>query len=82
MTHADAWEYEGKWRLGFHVKQSILMNNIYGVDIDERAVETTMLSLYMKLMEDEILAHWSRASSFYPIFAIILSVVTALSDPM
>jgi len=54
LTKADAYkDGEGKWRLGFHVKQIILRNNIYGVDIDERAVEVTMLSLYLKLMENE-----------------------------
>ena len=54
IGRADAYvDGDNNWRLGFHVKQQILVNNIFGVDIDERAVEVTMLSLYLKLMEDE-----------------------------
>ncbi|MGC9315372.1 MAG: DNA methyltransferase, partial [bacterium] len=54
VGRADAYiDGDNNWRLGFHVKQQILVNNIYGVDIDGRAVEVTMLSLYLKLMEDE-----------------------------
>ncbi len=34
-------------------KQKILLNNIYGLDIDEQAVEVTKLSLLLKLMENE-----------------------------
>ena len=34
-------------------KQEILLNNIYGVDIDRQAVEVAQLSLYLKLLEDE-----------------------------
>lgn len=54
VLRADAYiDSENIWRLGFHVKQKILIQNIFGVDIDERAVEGTMLSLYLKLMENE-----------------------------
>jgi len=54
IGRADAYvDGDNNWRLGFHVKQQILVNNIFGVDIDGRAVEVTMLSLYLKLMEDE-----------------------------
>jgi len=54
LNKADAYiDSDGYWRLGFHIKQKILLNNIFGVDIDERAVEVTMLSLYLKLMENE-----------------------------
>jgi adenine-specific DNA-methyltransferase len=34
-------------------KREILLNCIYGVDIDPQAVEVAQLSLYLKLMEDE-----------------------------
>lgn len=34
-------------------KREILVNNIYGVDIDSQAVEVTQLSLFLKLLEDE-----------------------------
>ena len=40
-------------RLSIEEKQRILLNNIYGVDIDPIAVEVTKLSLYLKLLEDE-----------------------------
>lgn len=40
-------------RLTTHYKREILLNNIYGIDIDEQAVEVTQLSLYLKLLEDE-----------------------------
>ncbi|MBL7960902.1 Eco57I restriction-modification methylase domain-containing protein, partial [bacterium] len=33
-------------------RQEILLNNIYGVDIDYQATEVTQLSLYLKLLED------------------------------
>ena len=48
--------YEGAYRLSLKQKQEILTNNIYGVDIDQQAVEVTQLSLYLKLLEDETTA--------------------------
>jgi len=47
---------DGAWRLTLLQKQKILLNNIYGVDIDQQAVEVTQLSLYLKLLEDETTA--------------------------
>jgi len=44
---------DGKWILSLQQKKNILLNNIYGVDIDSQAVEVTQLSLYLKLVEDE-----------------------------
>ena len=41
------------YRLSIEEKQRILLNNIFGVDIDPIAVEVAKLSLYLKLMEDE-----------------------------
>lgn len=35
------------------MKKKILLNNIYGVDIDSGAVEVTKLSLILKLLEGE-----------------------------
>jgi len=46
------------YKLTIDEKQRILTNNIFGVDIDNQAVEVTKLSLYLKLLEDE-----SRESS-------------------
>ncbi|MGV8018642.1 MAG: Eco57I restriction-modification methylase domain-containing protein [Ignavibacteria bacterium] len=42
--------------LSIRQKQNILLNNIYGVDIDHQAVEVTQLSLALKMLEDETLA--------------------------
>lgn len=47
---------EGQWVLSLKQKQDILLNNIYGVDIDYQAVEVTQLSLFLKLLEDETTA--------------------------
>ena len=44
---------EDVWQLSIEQKQSILTNNIYGVDIDAQAVEVSQLSLYLKMLENE-----------------------------
>ncbi len=44
---------EGEWRLTTAEKKRILLNNIYGVDIDRQAVEVTKLSLLLKVLEGE-----------------------------
>ena len=44
---------ENIYKLTIEEKQRILLNNIYGVDIDSQAVEVTKLSLYLKLLENE-----------------------------
>jgi hypothetical protein len=41
----------GEWRLTIQERKRILLNNIYGVDIDSQAVETTKLSLLLKVLE-------------------------------
>jgi len=41
------------WRLTTAEKKRILLNNIYGVDIDAQAVEVTKLSLLLKVLEHE-----------------------------
>ena len=43
----------GDWRLTTAEKKRILLNNIYGVDIDLQAVEVTKLSLLLKVLEGE-----------------------------
>ncbi|MDR0911440.1 MAG: N-6 DNA methylase, partial [Methanobrevibacter sp.] len=48
--------YQGKnkeWHLTIDKKKEILLNNIYGVDLDKQAVEVTKLSLLLKVLEDE-----------------------------
>ncbi len=41
------------YRLTTNEKKRILLNNIYGVDIDNQAVEVTKLSLLLKVLEGE-----------------------------
>ena len=43
----------GAWHLTTAERKRILLNNIYGVDIDTQAVEVTKLSLLLKVLEDE-----------------------------
>lgn len=43
----------GEWRLTTDERKRILLNNIYGVDIDHQAVEVTKLSLLLKVLEGE-----------------------------
>jgi type I restriction-modification system DNA methylase subunit len=43
----------GEWFLTIKEKKRILLNNIYGVDIDHQAVEVTKLSLLLKVLEGE-----------------------------
>ena len=44
---------EDEWRLAIDERKRILLNNIYGVDIDPQAVEVTKLSLLLKVLEGE-----------------------------
>ncbi len=44
---------KGGWRLTTEERKRILLNNIYGVDIDPQAVEVTKLSLLLKVLEGE-----------------------------
>ena len=41
------------WKLTITERKRILLNNIYGVDIDPQAVEVTKLSLLLKVLEGE-----------------------------
>jgi type I restriction-modification system DNA methylase subunit len=43
----------GEWRLTIAERKRILLNNIYGVDIDRQAVEVTKLSLLLRVLEGE-----------------------------
>src|SRR6266480_5242423 len=43
----------GQWLLTTQEKKRILLNSIYGVDIDTQAVEVTKLSLLLKVLEGE-----------------------------
>jgi adenine-specific DNA-methyltransferase len=44
---------DGTLQLSLLQRRNILLNNIYGVDVDPQAVEVAQLSLYLKLLEDE-----------------------------
>ncbi len=50
LIYKDAFD---QWKLVTKEKKSILVNNIYGVDIDRQAVEVTKLSLLLKVLENE-----------------------------
>ncbi|MDD4652323.1 MAG: N-6 DNA methylase [Methanothrix sp.] len=43
----------GEWKLTTAERKRILLNNIFGVDIDRQAVEVTKLSLLLKVLEGE-----------------------------
>jgi type I restriction-modification system DNA methylase subunit len=45
--------YGGQWYLTTREKKRILLNNIYGVDIDPQAAEVTKLSLLLRVLEGE-----------------------------
>lgn len=47
---------DGSLRLSLNQRKDILLNNIYGVDLDPQAVEVAQLSLFLKLLEDETMA--------------------------
>ncbi|MDI6802927.1 MAG: TaqI-like C-terminal specificity domain-containing protein [Bacteroidota bacterium] len=49
-AYKDAQEL---WHLSSRKKKEILLNNIYGIDIDPQAVEVTQMSLYLKFLEGE-----------------------------
>lgn len=43
----------GNWKLTLAEKGRIILNNIFGVDIDDQAVEVTQFGLLLKVIEDE-----------------------------
>jgi type I restriction-modification system DNA methylase subunit len=47
------YEYKKSFKLTISQKREILLQHIFGVDIDKSAVEVTKLSLLLKLMEGE-----------------------------
>jgi adenine-specific DNA-methyltransferase len=44
---------DGSLHVSLGKKRTILLNNIFGVDLDHQAVEVAQLSLYLKLLEEE-----------------------------
>jgi type I restriction-modification system DNA methylase subunit len=59
LKHLEAYQdvmvqvAEKTWQLTSKEKKRILLNNIYGVDIDQQAVEISKLSLLLKVLEGE-----------------------------
>jgi adenine-specific DNA-methyltransferase len=49
----DCIEHDSKLYLSLRKKREILLNNIYGVDIDAQATEVTQFSLFLRLLQDE-----------------------------
>ena len=43
----------GEWKLSIEKKRNILLNNIFGVDIDSQAIGICVMSLYLKALEGE-----------------------------
>src|SRR5207249_9886582 len=54
----------GEWKLTTTERKRILLQNIYGVDIDAQAVEVTKLSLLLKVLEGESDETLKRQLSF------------------
>ncbi|MCC7438601.1 MAG: Eco57I restriction-modification methylase domain-containing protein [Armatimonadetes bacterium] len=51
-TKDDTATRDGLPKLTIQRRQAILLNNVFGVDIDFQATEVTQLSLYLKLLEE------------------------------
>ena len=73
----DCVERDGKQYLSLQKKREILLNNIYGVDIDAQAVEVCQLSLYLKLLKEETPA---TARQYVLDFAHVARMKTLLPD--
>ncbi|MCG3131910.1 MAG: Type IIS restriction enzyme Eco57I [Phycisphaerae bacterium] len=50
----------GNWRLAPDFRAAILTNCLHGVDIDQQAVEVTVMSLYLKMLEGKLPPNWQR----------------------
>ncbi len=53
-AHPAVFESRQGWALTTDKKKEILLNSIYGVDIDPQAVEVTKLSLLLKVLEGDL----------------------------
>jgi len=64
--HPALYQAEGgDWHLTTAERKRILLNNIYGVDIDSQAVEVTKLSLLLKVLEGENNQTLERQMKFF-----------------
>ncbi len=57
---AIAFKDKDKWNLAPEFKAALLTNCIHGVDIDQQAVEVTVMSLYLKMLEGKLPENWQR----------------------
>jgi Alw26I/Eco31I/Esp3I family type II restriction m6 adenine DNA methyltransferase len=55
----------GEWRLTTKVRKEILVNNIFGVDIDPQAVEVTKLSLLLQVLDGESIETLANLHRFW-----------------
>ncbi|HZL19987.1 MAG TPA: N-6 DNA methylase [Polyangia bacterium] len=63
QTQADdlTVQSDGTPRLSLKKKREILLNNIFGLDLDPQAVEVTQLSLFLKLLDAESISTTKQA---------------------
>ncbi len=50
---------QGQWYLAPDFRAALLTHCIHGVDIDQQAVEVTVMSLYLKMLESELPENWA-----------------------
>lgn len=53
-------DHLGRWHLAPDFKAALLTHCIHGVDIDQQAVEVTIMSLYLKMLEGQLPPNWQR----------------------
>ena len=63
FCYSDA---QGNLLLTTHLKRQIMRENVFGVDIDAQAIEVTMLSLYLKILEGETRSTLGLNYSLFP----------------
>lgn len=51
---------QGQWQLAPDFKAALLTHCVYGVDIDQQAVEVTIMSLYLKMLEGKLPPNWQK----------------------
>ena len=57
---------QGSLHLTTHLKRQIMLNNVFGLDLDDQAVEVTMLSLYLKVLEGETRTTLGQQQGLFP----------------
>jgi len=59
-TKDIAFQSGEEWHLAPDFRAELLTSCVHGVDIDAQAVEVTMMSLYLKMLEDPLPPGWQR----------------------